>query len=115
MNSFVGASDSAREGLTRNPEGVPTFKNTIVVDEDALAPPPAASETLTGATSKEVDDSLGKPGSGITSSEMRHEGKKHRNKTGYGGAEQWGSKDPAGFKTEQERVQDFRTGSSESE
>ena len=79
-----------RSQLTQNLDGVPTYKNHSVTDPDPYADRTSASDTLTGATSAEVNDSIGHPVQGQTSNEVRHDGQKHRKKHGVGGAEQWG-------------------------
>ncbi|KAI0318064.1 hypothetical protein OF83DRAFT_1118015 [Amylostereum chailletii] len=74
-------SDEPQLGLS--PIGTP------VVDPDVSAPPPKASDTLTGPTSAELHTGLGHPGSGMTSHEVRHDGKAHRKREG-GNVQQYG-------------------------
>ena len=111
---ITGAAEPSKDTVSRvpaaHPDGAPIFTNTTVVDHDASAPPPKASETLVGPTSQEIHDSqgLGKPAGGMSSAEMRHDGMSHRKKEGFGGAEQWGSKRAEELKAgEDERGRDF--------
>lgn len=66
------------------------FVQGRVVDREPFATPASAGDTMTGATSADVHDGLGKPSSGMTSAELRHDGHSGRKKQGLGGAEQWG-------------------------
>lgn len=50
----------------------------VYVDRDASAPRASAADTLNGATSQDVHDGLGHPGSGQTRAERDHEGQHHR-------------------------------------
>lgn len=78
-----------------------------MVDRDPFAERTTASDTLTGATSADVHDSLGNPGQGQTSAEMRHDGEHHRKKHGLG-KEQWGTTGGAEMKVgNDERQRDF--------
>lgn len=43
-----------------------------------------AESTLQGATSQDVHKGLGHPGSGQTSTEIRHDGEHHRKRQGHG-------------------------------
>ena len=60
------------------------------MDREPFATPTSAADTMTGVTSGDVHDGIGKPGSGMTSAEMRHDGQHGRRKQGLGGGEQWG-------------------------
>ena len=75
--------------LTSNPDGVPTFVHGQIVDSDPFAAPTTAEDTMTGATSADVHNGLGHPGSGQTSTETRHDGMHGRKKHGPGEG-QWG-------------------------
>ncbi|KLO05678.1 hypothetical protein SCHPADRAFT_946714 [Schizopora paradoxa] len=68
---------------------VATFNDSRVVDRSPFADPITAEDTMTGATSQDVHDGLGDPGSGMTSSEEKHGGAHHRKREGTG-AEQFG-------------------------
>ncbi|EYE98817.1 uncharacterized protein EURHEDRAFT_408024 [Aspergillus ruber CBS 135680] len=56
----------------------------------------SAADTLQGSTSQDVYTGLGHPGSGQTSSELRHDGQSHR-KHGGGGLEGVGASREPGF------------------
>ncbi|KZT63829.1 hypothetical protein DAEQUDRAFT_747708 [Daedalea quercina L-15889] len=71
-------------------ELAPAPDSRTVVDRDPYAPPTAVGDTLTGATSKDVHNHLGHPGTGQTSSELRHDGQ-HGRERAPRGAEQFGS------------------------
>ena len=60
-----------------------------MLDPDASALPPRASDTLNGPTSADLHAGLGHPGSGMTSAELRHDGKSHRKREG-GNVQQYG-------------------------
>jgi len=62
----------------------PAPDSRTVMDRDPYASPTTASDTLTGATSADVHDGLGHPGSGMSSAEMRHDGRAHRKRQGQG-------------------------------
>ncbi|KAI8986738.1 hypothetical protein BD414DRAFT_486899 [Trametes punicea] len=61
-----------------------------VIDKDPYATPTSVGDTITGATSKDVHDHYGHPGSGMSSAEMHHDGHPHR-KRQMRGADQFGS------------------------
>ncbi|KAH8115937.1 hypothetical protein DFH11DRAFT_1876519 [Phellopilus nigrolimitatus] len=86
--NVTGARDQLADN---NPDGVRTFVHDRVVDADPYATPPAAEDTLTGATSGDVYDGLGHPGQGQTSAELRHDGQTGRKKQELG-QDQWGTK-----------------------
>ncbi|KIK57705.1 hypothetical protein GYMLUDRAFT_228745 [Collybiopsis luxurians FD-317 M1] len=88
-----GIIDGRPEG--QQPPRAPVTFDTVVDKDASLSNPQqssashtSASATLNGATSLEVDDSLGKPGSGMTSKELRHDGMPGRKK-GEMGDLQW--------------------------
>ena len=56
----------------------PAPDSRTVIDKDPYATPISAGDTLTGATSADVHGGLGHPGSGMSSAEVRHDGKSHR-------------------------------------
>ncbi|KAI0371225.1 hypothetical protein BV20DRAFT_1051646 [Pilatotrama ljubarskyi] len=68
----------------------PAPDSRTVVDKDPYATPTSVGDTITGATSKDVHDGLGHPGSGMSSAEMHHDGHPHR-KRQMRGADQFGS------------------------
>ncbi|KAI0659309.1 hypothetical protein C8Q70DRAFT_1114031 [Cubamyces menziesii] len=68
----------------------PAPDSRTVIDKDPYATPTAVGDTLTGATSKDVHDHIGHPGSGMSSAEMHHDGSSHR-KRQLRGTEQFGS------------------------
>ncbi|CDO75764.1 hypothetical protein BN946_scf184921.g40 [Trametes cinnabarina] len=68
----------------------PAPDSRTVIDKDPYATPTSAADTLTGATSQDVHNGLGHPGSGMSSAEMHHDGHPHR-KRQMRGAEQFGS------------------------
>lgn len=70
----------------------PAPDSRTVVDRDPLAPRTTASDTMTGATSRDVYESAGKPGSGMSSAQMHHDGQPHRKRHG-GGQDQYGNAD----------------------
>ncbi|KAE9409602.1 hypothetical protein BT96DRAFT_848243 [Gymnopus androsaceus JB14] len=84
-----GIVDGRAEGqpLESSPVKLDTF-----VDKDASLPNAeqssashtTAAQTLNGATSAEVHDSLGKPGSGMSSKELHHNGMPGRKKQELG-------------------------------
>ncbi|EED82736.1 predicted protein [Postia placenta Mad-698-R] len=55
-----------------------------VIDRDPFATPTTAGDTLTGATSADVYNGLGHPGSGMSSAEAHHDGREHRKRQGQG-------------------------------
>ncbi|KAF9075180.1 hypothetical protein BDP27DRAFT_36864 [Rhodocollybia butyracea] len=75
----------------QQPERAPVTLDTVV-DKDASLPNTehsselhtSAAQTLNGASSADVDNSLGKPGSGMTSKELRHDGQAGRKKQEMG-------------------------------
>ena len=94
--------------LIDSPDGVPTFASDRVVDRDPYATPTSASDTMTGATSADVHSGYGHPGSGMSSSELHHNGQSHRKKYGFGGAEQFGTNRPEDLKRHKdEKKHDF--------
>ncbi|KAI0635330.1 hypothetical protein C8Q77DRAFT_1054246 [Trametes polyzona] len=68
----------------------PAPDSRTVIDKDPYATPTSAADTLTGATSQDVHNGLGHPGSGMSSAEMHHDGSSHR-KRQMRGTEQFGS------------------------
>ena len=80
-----GIVDGRPEG--QNPPSAPTQLDTYV-DRDASASSTeqgvSAESTLGGATSRDVHDSLGAPGSGMTSQETAHDGQHGRKRNPYG-------------------------------
>ena len=64
----------------------PAPDSQTVIDTDPFADPTTAEDTMTGATSQDVHGGIGKPGSGMTSREVRHDGKQKR-KRGLQGLE----------------------------
>ena len=63
---------------------------------------------MTGATSADVHSGYGHPGSGMSSSELNHNGQSHRKKYGFGGAEQFGTNRPEDLKRRpDEKKHDF--------
>ncbi|KAH9897020.1 hypothetical protein C8Q73DRAFT_728498 [Cubamyces lactineus] len=68
----------------------PAPDSRTVIDKDPYATPTAVGDTLTGATSKDVHNHIGHPGSGMSSAEMHHDGSSHR-KRQMRGTEQFGS------------------------
>ncbi|KAI0342264.1 hypothetical protein BDW22DRAFT_1429128 [Trametopsis cervina] len=64
----------------------------VVIDRDPFAERTSAADTLTGATSQSVYGGIGKPGSGMTSQELHHDGHAHR-KRGQHGTDQFGTAD----------------------
>ncbi|EIW81254.1 hypothetical protein CONPUDRAFT_153805 [Coniophora puteana RWD-64-598 SS2] len=81
--SNQGIRDGRPEG--RQPESAPIQVDTYV-DNDAAAPQPpvTASSTLTGANSAEVSETIGKPGQGMSSKELRHDGQPGRKRHAEG-------------------------------
>ncbi|KAH9924199.1 uncharacterized protein B0H18DRAFT_878149 [Fomitopsis serialis] len=69
----------------------PAPDSRTVVDPDPYAPRATAADTLTGATSKDVNTHLGHPGSGQTSAELHHDGQPGRTRAPRG-ADQFGSR-----------------------
>jgi len=57
-----------------------------VIDRDPFASPVTAGDTMAGATSKDVHDGIGHPGSGMSSFERHHDGGVKRG----GGTDQFG-------------------------
>ncbi|KAJ3993914.1 hypothetical protein F5050DRAFT_1576699 [Lentinula boryana] len=84
-----GIVDGRPEG--REPERASVTLDTVV-DKDASLPNAqhssdahtSASQTLNGATSADVYDSIGKPGSGMSSKELHHNGMPGRKKQEMG-------------------------------
>ncbi|KAJ3934472.1 MAG: hypothetical protein NXY57DRAFT_890045 [Lentinula lateritia] len=83
-----GIVDGRPEG--QEPEHAPITLD-IVVDKDASlsnaghsVAHTSASQTINGATSAEVNDSLGKPGFGMSSKEKHHDGMPGRKKQEIG-------------------------------
>ncbi|KAJ3763841.1 hypothetical protein EV360DRAFT_77922 [Lentinula raphanica] len=84
-----GIVDGRPEG--QEPERAPVTLDTVV-DKDASlddaqhssAAHTSASQTLHGATSADVDESIGKPGSGMSSKELHHDGMPGRKKQEMG-------------------------------
>ncbi|OJA21020.1 hypothetical protein AZE42_02353 [Rhizopogon vesiculosus] len=84
-----GIFDGRPEG--QKPPKAPVTLDTYV-DKDTSATSPVvtrASDTLTGATSADVYDGLGHPGQGMSSKELRHDGRPGRKRYGEG-VEQFG-------------------------
>ncbi|EPS96479.1 hypothetical protein FOMPIDRAFT_1130316 [Fomitopsis schrenkii] len=71
-------------------ELAPAPDSHTVIDRDPYAPRTSAADTLTGATSQDVHNHLGHPGTGQTSSELHHDGQ-HGRKRAARGADQFGS------------------------
>ncbi|KAK0451187.1 uncharacterized protein EV420DRAFT_1274363, partial [Desarmillaria tabescens] len=73
----------------RQPSPQPVTLNTVVdrdpIDQSCL------SQELLGVTSKDVHQSTGKPGSGMSSKELRHDGQPGRKKEGLGLEARWGA------------------------
>ncbi|KAJ3492233.1 hypothetical protein NLI96_g129 [Meripilus lineatus] len=82
-----GASSTSQHQKPLSP--APGSK-TVIDDDPFATPPPSASDTITGATSQDVYESAGKPGSGMSSQEMHHDGKAHR-KRSLQGKDQYGT------------------------
>ncbi|EMD34816.1 hypothetical protein CERSUDRAFT_125354 [Gelatoporia subvermispora B] len=63
--------------------GQPTFisaapDSLTFLDPDPYDPPASAGDTLGGADSRELSNSIGRPGAGMSSTEMHHDGRAHR-------------------------------------
>ncbi|KAI0726579.1 hypothetical protein C8Q72DRAFT_783436 [Fomitopsis betulina] len=71
-------------------ELAPAPDSRTVVDRDPYGPRTSAADTLTGATSQDVHNHLGHPGTGQTSSELHHDGQHGRQRAARG-ADQFGS------------------------
>ena len=93
-----GIVDGRPEG--QNPPSAPIQLDTYI-DRDASALPTeqgvSAESTLVGATSRDMRDSTGAPGSGMTSQEIHHDGRHGRKRNPYG-------LDPHGNPGKKERV-----------
>lgn len=71
-------------------ELAPAPDSRTVVDRGPYGPRTSAADTLTGATSQDVHNHLGHPGTGQTSSELHHDGQHGRQRAARG-ADQFGS------------------------
>lgn len=81
-----------------NPDAAPVTLDTVV-DKDASAQTPRSSaphDTLPGATSKDLHGGIGVPASGMTSSEMHHNGQGGRKREGFGVEARHGTHQVAG-------------------
>ncbi|KAJ7056401.1 hypothetical protein C8F01DRAFT_1087238 [Mycena amicta] len=79
-----GIVDGRQAG--ENPPAAPVVLDTLV-DKDAWDPNARRVDPYPdfhGATSKDVYESAGKPGAGMTSAELRHNGMRGRKKEGLG-------------------------------
>ncbi|KAF8895360.1 hypothetical protein BD779DRAFT_1668646 [Infundibulicybe gibba] len=99
-----GIIDGRPEG--RAPDASIVTLDTVT-DSDASkthteSPMTGAGETLGGATSADVHDGIGKPGSGMSSKELHHNGQPGRKRDAQG-ISQWGP--PHTRKTELDRAQ----------
>ena len=63
-----------------------------VIDRHPFATPASVADTLTGTTSQDVYNGMGKPWGGQTSAELHHDGHSHR-KRGLQGTDQFGTGD----------------------
>ncbi|KAJ4487845.1 hypothetical protein J3R30DRAFT_857784 [Lentinula aciculospora] len=88
-----GIVDGRPEG--QQPEAASITLDTVVNKDASLSDPQHssvahtfASRTLNGATSADVHDSIGKPGSGMSSKELHHDGQAGR-KNPQMGEMQW--------------------------
>ncbi|KAI9065625.1 hypothetical protein FKP32DRAFT_1567596 [Trametes sanguinea] len=87
----AGRAPSPTRPIDTNTTPLPPAPDSrTVIDKDPYATPTSAADTLTGATSRDVHDGLGHPGSGMSSAEMHHDGSAHR-KRQMRGTEQFGS------------------------
>ncbi|KAH8097009.1 hypothetical protein BXZ70DRAFT_304341 [Cristinia sonorae] len=68
----------------------PAPDSRTVIDKDPFAERTSVADTMTGATSKDVYGGIGKPGSGMSSAEMHHDGAQHRKRT-MQGLDQYGN------------------------
>ncbi|KAK7021801.1 hypothetical protein VNI00_017245 [Paramarasmius palmivorus] len=92
---------------SQNPQRAPVTLDTVVDKDASLSSGPmqtSASDMLNGATSADVYQSAGKPGSGMSSKELRNDGHAHRKKEGQG-VGQWGP--PGTASVELDRSQRF--------
>ncbi|PBK68233.1 hypothetical protein ARMSODRAFT_1085535 [Armillaria solidipes] len=87
QDSNQGIVDSRPAG--RQPSPQPVILDTVV-DRDATGESGPTQE-LPGVTSKDVHQSTGKPGSGMSSKELRHDGQPGRKKEGLGLEARWGT------------------------
>ncbi|ESK81995.1 hypothetical protein Moror_8429 [Moniliophthora roreri MCA 2997] len=93
---FTRTTDRTNQGIVdvrpegHNPQSAPVKLDTVV-DKDASGPTlqTSASDMPNGATSADVYQSAGKPGSGMTSKELHNNGHAHRKEEGQG-VSQWG-------------------------
>ncbi|KAF9267088.1 hypothetical protein L218DRAFT_955561 [Marasmius fiardii PR-910] len=91
--------------LGQNPPRAPVTRDTVVDKDASLSSGPmqtSASDTLGGATSEDVYQSIGQPGSGMSSKEVHHDGSLGRKRDGQG-VDQWGP--PGGAQIELDRTQ----------
>ncbi|KAG7085547.1 hypothetical protein E1B28_003104 [Marasmius oreades] len=100
-----GIVDGRPEG--QNPPRAPVTRDTVVDKDASLSESSgpmytSASDTLGGATSADVTQSMGYPGSGMSSKELHHDGKPGRKRDGQG-VDQWGP--PGVAQTELDRAQ----------
>ncbi|OCH93910.1 hypothetical protein OBBRIDRAFT_789773 [Obba rivulosa] len=56
----------------------PAPDSRTVVDPDPWAPRASVGDTLEGADGRELSESYGRPGAGMTSAELHHDGRKKR-------------------------------------
>ncbi|KAK0219140.1 hypothetical protein IW262DRAFT_1462767 [Armillaria fumosa] len=87
QNSNQGIVDGRPAG--RQPSPQPVGLNTIV-DRNATGESGPTQE-LPGVTSKDVYQSTGQPGSGMSSKELQHDGQPGRKKDSLGLEARWGT------------------------
>ncbi|KAI0790334.1 hypothetical protein C8Q75DRAFT_732980 [Abortiporus biennis] len=81
-----GADGKPKKPLAAAPDSI------TVIDRNPYDPPATAGDTFGGATSQDVHGGIGKPGSGMTSAEVHHDGHHHR-KRKMQGTDQYGTGD----------------------
>ncbi|KAF7511017.1 hypothetical protein GJ744_005563 [Endocarpon pusillum] len=81
-----GSAPKDRTFQPNNLSEVPSQANNpdVLPDDDKEPTYTSASDTLGGATSKDVNKGLGRPMQGETSTEIRHDGQHHRKREGAG-------------------------------
>ncbi|SJL14427.1 uncharacterized protein ARMOST_17884 [Armillaria ostoyae] len=90
--NYAATQDSNEGIVDGRPAGWQPVTLDTVVDRDATASGESGpTQKLPGVTSKDVYQSTGKPGSGMSSKELRHDGQPGRKKEGLGLEARWGT------------------------